>query len=102
MRIPALGTVLLIALLAASVCGALMACMDSFSHHSILANADPVPVMVVMAFMLLTGAVMTIAVLPQSFRSPLSILDRNRGPDLPLWHPLQRAFSDGILQPKVF
>lgn len=97
-----LSTLLLFALIAASLCGALMACMDSLTHHSILASANPVPVMVVMTFMLIVGIAMTITVPPRSLFASLNVIDRNRGPDVPLWHPLQLAFSDGILHPKVF
>ena len=102
MRSLVLGTSLLFALLAASFCGALMACMDSITHHGILANADPVPLMVVAASFILSVISLTIIAPVRPLLTPLSNVDRNRGPDLSAWHILQSAFSDGIVQPKVF
>lgn len=96
------GTVLILALLTLSLCGVLMACMDTFTHYAVLAGAVSVPSFVLW----FSAAVLALAVslLATHILAPSSVKasHRSRASDIVLWHPLQLAFADGILNPKAF
>jgi len=94
------GTLLIISLIAIALCGT-MACLDFFDHYSLLASSMPTATLVIIA-LLITALGVTIAI-ATGIALILSKFSRtDSGPDPAIWHPLQLAFSDGILNTKVF
>jgi len=94
------GSILIVSLLALSVCGVLMACMDSFGHFAVLSGGT-VPSAITWLSVMLVSLTASVAAALATI-TPSIAAHRNPPPDIALWHPLQPAFSDGLLNPKPF
>lgn len=95
------GTLLILSLLALSLCGALMACLESIGHFTVLSHGA-LPTASVWLAALLVALVFSAVIVGSSLRPSFSARPHRRPPDLPLWRPLQSLFSDGLLNPKPF
>ncbi len=102
MRLSSLSTILAIALLTFAFCGAGMMCAEQLAHYSILAGSVPVQSLVVSTLFLAFAMFILPASTIANVRQPLPIRRSERAPDIVAQSPLKLAFSDGILNTKVF
>jgi len=90
---------MILALLGVVLCG-MMPCMEFLTHYSLLAGSIPMqPIVLALTSLLVMSVLIALALQPSLIARVRSF---DLGPDPALWLPLQIAFSNGILNPKVF
>lgn len=92
---------LVIALLTFAFCGVGMMCAEQITHYYTLAGSVPIQLFIVSALLV----ALTISILPTdtSASAHAFFIQASRpAPDISAWPPLALAFSDGILNTKVF
>ena len=97
---PAISGILILSLVGIVLCG-MMPCLELLTHYSVLAGSIPMAPVIALLFWCIASAIV-IASIASSILGTISISSFHSGPDPALWRPLQTAFSDGILNTKVF
>lgn len=89
----------ILSLAAVIFCG-MMACLEFLNHYSVLAGSIPVQPLAGLSVLMAVVIAALVAIPHGAIAVFLPTLHRE--PDPTLWRPLQLAFSDGILNTKVF